>query len=150
MVVKRSKKVRKQRGSRTYGFGVVHRGSGNRGGFGNAGSGKKAKGKMPRKGLWGNQLMGKSGFKMKGQMIEKIGINIRDLEDRIDTLQAAGIAKEEKGIISVDLSAIGCNILLSSGTPRRKLVIKTRFATQKSVEKIKSAGGNVVLPEAKV
>ncbi|MEM0231544.1 MAG: hypothetical protein QXG78_00335, partial [Candidatus Methanomethyliaceae archaeon] len=39
MVVRREKKVRKQRGSRTYGWGTVgqHRKSGMRGGFGNAG-----------------------------------------------------------------------------------------------------------------
>lgn len=149
MVVKRKRKITKQRAGRTCGWGLVHRGSGQRGGFGNAGSGKKAKCKMPRRGLWAIQLFGKHGFIPKGPIIEQVPINFREIEDRIDTLVAEKAATVEKDLYVIDLGKAGYNKLLSTGEVTKKLRITVLFASKSAVEKVKAAGGEVVSPVKK-
>ena len=149
MVVKRKKKIRKQRAGRTCGWGLVHRGSGQRGGIGNAGSGQKAKCKMPQKGLWSIQRFGKHGFISKGPIIEQIPINFREIEDRIDALVADKAATVEKDTYVIDLEKAGYNKLLSTGEVTKKLRIIVLFASKSAVEKVKAAGGEVVSPVKK-
>ncbi len=151
MTVKRKKKITKQRGTRTCGWALVHRGSGQKGGAGNAGSGKKAASKAPRRGLWAKQLMGKHGFIHKGPRQDDATINLRDLEDRLPSLLSQKVASESQGIITIDVSKIGCTKVLSSGKVRRKWKITAQRAAPDAVEKVKAAGGelSVAKPEAK-
>jgi len=151
MTVKRRKKIRKQRGSRTCGWGLVHRGSGQKGGVGNAGTGKKANAKAPRAGLWTKQLMGKHGFIHHGQAPIDIVINLRDLEDKLPALLRQNLASESAGVISIDLAKAGYTKVLGSGKVTRKWKIIAHHASPDAVEKVKAAGGelSVAKPETK-
>ena len=62
MVVNKSKKKLKYRGSKTHGCGSMkkRRGAGHRGGRGAAGSGKRGDAKKPS--IWGGRYFGKHGF----------------------------------------------------------------------------------------
>jgi large subunit ribosomal protein L15 len=148
MVVKRKKKITKQRGTRTCGWGLVHRGSGQKGGAGNAGGGKKAHSKAPQPGIWTKQLMGKYGF-VHHNRTQDITVNLRDLEDRLPALLQQKIATEANGAISIDLGKLGCTKILGSGKVRRKWNITAKRASPEALEKIKTAGGTITLPEAK-
>ncbi|MHA2098859.1 MAG: 50S ribosomal protein L15, partial [Candidatus Kariarchaeaceae archaeon] len=96
MVVRRSRKVRRQRASRSHGWGVVrdHKGAGMRGGRGNAGvtqhhwiqTVKKEK-------ALGKKLIGKYGFKRPQQYMQKDStINVSHLNESLDTLVEKGKA----------------------------------------------------------
>ncbi|MEM4239686.1 MAG: uL15m family ribosomal protein [Candidatus Woesearchaeota archaeon] len=148
MTVKRRKKITKQRGSRTCGWGLVHRGSGQKGGAGNAGTGKKANAKAPRAGLWTKQLMGKHGFIHKGPKVQDCVINLRDLEDRLPSLLSQKLATESGGVVSIDVSKIGCTKVLGSGKVRRKWKITSQRAAPDAVEKVKAAGGELSVARA--
>ncbi len=149
MVVKRNKKISKQRGGRTCGWGLVHRGSGQRGGSGNAGSGKKAKCKMPRRGLWAIQLFGKHGFIPKGPLTKQDPINFREIEDKLEEFVDQKIAAVDKDFYIVDLEKAGYNKLLGTGQITKKLKIIVPFASKSAAEKLKAAGGEIVAPVKK-
>lgn len=138
MINKRKKNVR-QRGSKTHGWGSMkkHRGAGNRGGRGNAGSGKKAGQKTPS--LWQTRHYGKSGFKKKGlaQGACLISVNIGHL---------AKLMSEGKIKDSINLKDIGFNKLLGKGHGV-KLKITVEQASAGAIEKVKAAGGEVILPK---
>ena len=149
MVTNKRKKNTRQRGSRTYGWGLTHRGKGNKGGAGNAGTGKRAKCKMPGSGLWHIQKFGKHGFKYSGAKIAQISINIRDIGDKLNSWLGKKKISLENNIYIIDLPALGFDKLLSTGKPIHKLKISVHIATKKAVEKIKTAGGEVILPKKK-
>lgn len=149
MVVIKRKKSSRQRGGTTHGWGSMkkHRGAGNRGGRGMAGSGKKADQLKPS--LWKNKkYFGKYGFKKKGIKIEISPINILLLEEKIASLEAAGKVSKENDVYVVDLEKIGYNKLLGSGKATKKFKITVPYASKGAVEKIKSAGGEVITKSA--
>lgn len=148
MTVKRRKKITKHRGSRTCGWGLVHRGSGQKGGAGNAGTGKKANAKAPRAGLWAKQLMGKHGFVHKGQHVTDTVINLRDLEDKLPALLAGKLATETSGTVSIDLAKAGYTKVLGTGRVTRKWKITAQRASPDAVEKVKAAGGELLVARA--
>jgi len=150
MTIKKRKKSSRQRGSKTHGWGAMkkHRGAGHRGGRGNAGSGKRGDAKKPS--LWKNKrYQGKFGFKKKNVKVEVKAINVSYFDDKLDNLLNKKVIKDNKGVYEVDLQKLGYNKLLSSGNVRQKYKITARFASKKAIEKVKSAGGEVVLPEFK-
>lgn len=147
MTVKRRRKHGRKRGSRTCGYGLSHRGAGERGGRGNAGSGKKGKCKMPTKGTWSIQYFGKTGFKSKGYP-DRTAINIRQLEESLDNFVRDKAAVLDNGVYSVNLADLGIDKLLSAGKVTKKFRLTVRAASKAAVEKIKAAGGEVVLPAA--
>ena len=147
MTVKRSKKSAKQRGSRTCGWGLTHRGAGNRGGRGRAGTGKKGKCKMPQKGTWTIQYFGKKGFKSKGlRYAAHYTINLRQIEELLDNFVKEKAAVLEKDVYTVNLTDLGIDKLLSAGKVTKKFNIIVDFASKAALEKVKVAGGEVVLP----
>src|SRR3990172_1292533 len=99
MVVKRRKKVTKRRGSRTHGWGLVHRGSGQRGGSGHAGF---YQAKKPS--IWKERRYGKVGFKPKGPQPHEAPINLKTVEQNLPLLIDAKHAKEEKGTYTINLT----------------------------------------------
>ncbi len=143
---KRSKNSR-QRGSTSHGWGSMkkHRGAGNRGGRGNAGSGKRGDQKKPS-GWKKGRRFGRFGFKSKSRTPTINVMNIKTLEDRFQTLLKSGIVIQKGELVEVNLSDIGCNKLLSNGNVTKKFKITTDYATEKAIEKIKQAGGEVILP----
>ena len=136
MITKR-KKIKRQRGSKTHGWGAMkkHRGAGNRGGRGMAGSGKRAdhmKSWIIKKyGL--ENYFGKHGFKRPQNVLKKIRtINVGDVN----------FNKEE-----VNLEEEGYEKLLGKGKPKRKYHIKVKYCSHKAKEKIERIGGTVFLLE---
>jgi len=148
MTVKRRKKITKHRGSRTCGWGLVHRGSGQKGGAGNAGTGKKANAKAPRAGLWTKQLMGKHGFIHHGPCSTDTIINLRDLEDKLPAFLAGKLATETAGMMRIDLAKAGYTKVLGTGKVTRKWKITAQRASPDAVEKVKAAGGELLVARA--
>ncbi len=145
MVVNKRSRRSRARGSWTHGWGEKkkHRGSGNRGGTGMAGTGKRADSKKPS--IWKYDYFGKHGFVPKGVKREVNAINIAFVQRNIDSLVSKGLAKEEKGVYNIDLEKLGYNKLLGSGAIKKRFRITTDFASKKAIESVKSAGGEVIL-----
>lgn len=148
MVRNKRKKNSRQRGSHTHGWGSMkkHRGAGNRGGTGKAGSGKRSDSKKPS--FW-KQRVGKYGFVSRGRSSIR-AINISTLEKNVDAYMLKNIAKEEEGVISLNLKDLGYDKLLSKGKVTKKMVIVCNAASSKAVEAVQAAGGKVILPKEAV
>ncbi len=147
MMVRRKKNSR-QRGSKTHGWGAMkkHRGSGNKGGRGNAGTGKRSDCKKPS--VWGiEHFYGKHGFTPVGGVKHIEACNIETLERTYHKLLKQGMIKEEKGAYIIDLEQLGFEKLLSKGNPTKKWNITARYASVNAVDKIKEKGGNVTVTE---
>ena len=143
MPVNKRKKSSRTHG--THGWGRnKHRNSGQRGGYGNAGTGKKSDNKKPS--IWGTKTdyFGKHGFVSKGQITKDCVISIKDLEDKLPAFIEQKHAKQEAGIIAVNLGALGYTKLLGTGKVTKKLKITIPTAAAGAAEKIKAAGGEVV------
>ncbi len=143
MTVNKRKKVSRYRGSMTHGGGSKkkRRGSGNRGGKGMAGSGKRSDSKKPS--IWKQKYFGKHGFTSKNRRDIK-AVNIDYLDENILRLPK-DIVNKENDSFSVDLGKLGFNKLLSKGKALNKYKIKIPHASKKAVEKIKNSGGEVIL-----
>ncbi len=146
MVTRRRSKMSRARGTWTHGWGAKkkHRGSGHRGGKGNAGSGKRADSKKPS--YWKDtQYMGKYGFVMKGRVQESEPLNVSDLEDRLLQWKAEKKVAEKNGSIHIDLPSLGYTKLLGSGSVNHKFIVTVSSATKKAIEEVQRAGGKVIL-----
>lgn len=152
MAVNRRKKNVKQRGHTTHGWGSMkkRRGAGNRGGRGMAGSGKRADQKKPSiLKEYGNTYFGKKGFVKHNKKIIK-AVNVSYIEEHLPNLVLKKlISKGDKGFV-VDLKNLGYNKLLGSGKVKEKFIITTESASKKAVDKIKKAGGEVILPSGTI
>ena len=88
MTVNKRKKFSRMRGLGSHGWGAKkkHRGAGNRGGRGMAGSGKRADQKKPTiLKLYGNEYFGRHGFCRPREVVENIkAINLGELQNRLD------------------------------------------------------------------
>lgn len=142
------KKNSRQRASKTHGWGAMkkHRGAGNKGGRGNAGTGKRSDCKKPS--VWAiERFYGHYGF--TPVKIQKVcTCNIEMLEHQYHKLLKEGIIKEDKGVPIIALDALGIDKLLSKGNVKRKWNITTKYASEAAVEKVKEAGGNVTVTSA--
>ncbi|MBW2970580.1 uL15 family ribosomal protein [Candidatus Woesearchaeota archaeon] len=147
MVVRRKRKVVRQRGSGTHGWGSKkkHRGAGSRGGRGASGTGKKCESRKPS--IWKNtRFLGKYGFK-RNVVTEDINtINISMIEAKLNSYLNTELVQKEKDIYKVNLEKLGYNKLLGSGRVSKKFEIVAKYASKSAVEKVKAAGGEVVLP----
>lgn len=144
MTVNKRKKFSRYRASMTHGKGSKkkRRGSGNIGGVGKAGSGKRSDSKKPSN--WKDKrYFGKYGFVSKSRK-NIVPVNIGYIDTNLNKLQGDAI-KNENNFYSVDLGRLGFNKLLSSGKVSNKYKIKVQYASKKAIEKIKNRGGEVVL-----
>ena len=137
-----SKRSEKFRGMRTHGHGKnARRGHGKRGGVGNAGSFThrfiSTYKENPR-------YFGMHGFKRAPELIEKKKtINLGEIQDRLPSLVEKGIAKEENGTYVVDLTSMGVDKLLGSGSVSKPMKLIVDEASERAIEKVKSSGGEV-------
>ena len=148
MTVNKRKKFSRYRASMTHGKGSKkkRRGSGNTGGVGKAGSGKRADSKKPSN--WKEKrYFGKYGFISKSKK-NIVPVNIGYIDTNLNKLQGDTI-KKENNFYSVDLGRLGFNKLLSNGKALNKYRIKVQYASKKAIEKIKNSGGEVILLEPK-
>jgi large subunit ribosomal protein L15 len=134
MVVRRAKKIRKKRGSRTCGYGITkkHRGAGSRGGRGNAGLLKHKKTWMIK---YDPDHFGKKGFKVpvKAKNIVKT-ITLRDLDALARKLNRT----------EIDVSEFGYDKVLSKGILTQPLTVKAKKIVDRAKKKIEGSGGKVV------
>ena len=145
MVMRKRGKMSRHRGSHTHGYGAMkkHRGSGNKGGKGNAGSGKRADSKKPS--IWANKdYFGKYGF-VNVTRNEQKTINIRDIEERLDRYLAEQKITVAKNVYTVDLSSWGVDKLLGTGKASHSFMVTVVAASRQAIEKIEAAGGKVTL-----
>jgi len=148
MTVNRRKKDVKQRGSHTHGWGSKkkHRGSGNRGGKGMAGTGKRADQKKPS--IWKEEYFGKHGFS-RINAHSLTSINIGYIDQNIEKLVKSGIAKQQNGSFTINLADLGFDKLLGTGKVSRKIIITSDYASAGAVDAVKAAGGEVIAAKAK-
>lgn len=144
-VYKRRKNIR-QRGSHTHGWGAKkkHRGAGNRGGRGLAGTGKRADHKKQWAfKIFGTGYFGKRGFISKSR--KRINATtIAYIEKKLNKLLDKKIAVQEKDVITIDFKKTKFNKLLSTGNPTHKYNIIIPYFSSKAKEKIEQVGGSVV------
>lgn len=147
MTATRRRKRTRARGSWTQGWGKKnrHKGSGNKGGVGMAGTGKRSHNKKTKiLKEFGWDYFGKIGFKIPQKVkTSVVAVNLQDILKKLDKLLAQGLAKKEKDIIVIDLKSLGYDKLLGTGKVNQKLKIIVPFASKNVVEKIKEAGGEV-------
>lgn len=147
MTVRKRKKVRRERGYRTHGWGIVrtHRGSGMRGGVGKA---------APMSHHWIQTVkglrppVGKKGFVRPPAVTEKTyQINISHLEAMIPSLLNEGLAVKKGEKFEIKLEELGYTKLLAQGNITLPMNITVNKASEKAIAKIKKAGGKVNLIE---
>lgn len=144
MTVNRRKKDVKFRGSHTHGWGSKkkHRGSGNRGGKGRAGTGKRADQNKPS--IWHEQYFGKHGFTHMGAVHHK-SVNVGFLDQNIEKFVKSNDAKLQGSAFVVNIADLGFDKLLGTGKVTRKLMITAEYASSGAVEAVKAAGGEVII-----
>ncbi len=130
------------KGMGTHGGGArkKRKGSGHRGGIGMSGSGKRADHKktLVNK-LYGHNYFGKQGVTSRGTKRDtRKRINLRDIQLNKNKY------KDEKGIINLKNYKI-----LGAGEIKEKLIIKAKEASKSAIEKVKKAGGEIILPGKK-
>ena len=145
MAFHKRQKISRARGSRTHGWGRLHRGSGNKGGAGHAGSGKKADAKKPH---YADRIFGKHGFIAHNSVTRAITINLKDVEQHLESWIANKHATVANGVATIDLTKLGFTKLLSEGKTTSKLHLTIESASEKAVEKVKAAGGTVAIANA--
>ena len=141
MKIKKRKKVKGQRGlgMGTHGSGARKnkRKSGNKGGTGLAGTGKRADHKktLVLK-QYGNKYFGKQGFTSKGTKRDiRQRINLFDIQDN---LEKYGKKKGESWEIKLNKYKI-----LGTGEVKIKMIISCLEASKSAIEKVKKAGGEI-------
>jgi large subunit ribosomal protein L15 len=124
------KKVIRQRGHRTHGYGSPkkHRGKGSRGGRGWAGSEGHRKTFILK---YARERIGRQGF------VPKTAGKIRTINLR----EVVGLAGKEK---KIDLGALGYDKLLGKGEIKKPLEIKVDYFSKGAKEKVETAGGKIV------
>ncbi len=129
------------RGMGTHGWGSrkKHKKSGHQGGKGMAGTGKRADQKKTLiTKLYGNKYFGKQGITSKGTKRDtRKRINLQTIELN---LEKYGKKEGDKWVINLEDYKI-----LGDGEVNNKLVIKAKEASESAVEKVKKAGGEIVL-----
>jgi large subunit ribosomal protein L15 len=135
------RKIRKKRGSRTQGYGRVgqHRKSGSKG-MRKVGRHKHGWSYVIR---YEPEYFGKKGFTSPKSLKQEVKvINVGELDEMAEKFPAR---KEEDGKIFIDLESLGYTKLLGTGGVTKPLVVKVASCSKSAAEKIKEAGGQVLI-----
>jgi len=152
-MIRRRKKVRKLRGSHTHGWGCKkkHRGGGSKGGKGMAGTGKRKDQKFTWAIKYAPDRLGKRGFhRPKAVQYTPAVINLGEIDQNFELFKNAGIIYEEEGRLIFDATQLDIDKILGTGKLSRPIIVKIaqspgKKVTPKAEEKIKAAGGEVIL-----
>jgi large subunit ribosomal protein L15 len=138
----RKRRVRKQRGSRSCGWGTCgqHRDAGMKGGRGKSGMRKHKWTYVIRYGLTRRKI----GFSPIKEIYKKPPINIGELDSRVDKLIAQGLAEKKGQKIEIDLTKLGYEKLLGSGKISRPIDLKVMKCSENAAKKIEEAGGSII------
>ncbi|MFH0928782.1 MAG: uL15m family ribosomal protein [Candidatus Aenigmatarchaeota archaeon] len=135
MVVRRDRKIRRQRATRTCGYGSTkkHRGKGSRGGRGKAGLHKQKKTWMINN---DPNHYGKKGFIIHTDARNAVrSITLRDLD-----VLARKMKKTE-----LNVSELGFDKVISKGSLTQPLTIKANKITERAKQRIEESGGKVIV-----
>lgn len=141
MTKRRSKK--KKSGSHGHGSSKKNRGSGSKGGKGKAGRGKKAKHDKQTSG--GVHDLGEKGFNSRKS--EQDGINLRDIDQRIEEFVEEGSAEETEDGYVFHASEAGYDKVLGKGDLRKNVEIHAKNFSSSAEEKLKEAGVEPVIED---
>ncbi len=145
MKLKKRKNKTRYRGSHTHGRGFKKkaRGKGHRGGKGMAGTGKRADQKKSLViNLYGNEYFGKDRALRKEIKKKLDSVNIRSIVENLGSYIKKKIAIEDKDKININL---GGYKVLGEGEINKKLVIRAGAASQSAIDKVKKAGGEIII-----
>lgn len=144
MKLKKRKKSNRMRGSRTHGWAMKkHKGSGNRGGKGFAGTGKRADQKKTYVLKYHFPYFGKQGYTSRSTKKRKLNIiNVGDIEKCIMTFLKEGRGKKTQDGLELDLHDYR---ILGDGELKEKLIVTALAASQSAVNKIEQSGGRIIL-----
>ena len=134
MVVRRTRKIRKMRGTRNCGKGShkKNRGAGNRGGRGRCGMLKQRKSWVIR---YDPGYFYKEEFKLPVKVQREVkAITLRDIDN-----VAKKLNKTE-----IDISELGYDKVLSTGNLTKPLTIKAKKFVERAKQKIESSGGKAI------
>ncbi len=147
------KKVSRMHGRKmgTHGTGARknRKGKGHHGGKGMSGTGKRADQKktLVLK-LYGNNYFGKAGITSRRTQKDKTNkINLKDISSNINSLVAKGIAKQQSNGYEINLEEY---VVLGDGNSEDlkklgKLTIKAMKSSKSAMDKIKKAGGEIIV-----
>lgn len=147
MKVKKRRKFSRYRGSRVHGRGKKNRtrGSGNQGGVGMSGTGKRGD---QKKTLiineYGNDYFGKDKTLRRGRKTQTPTMTVRAISESIHTLVKKGIAKADKAGYTVDLKA---HKIIGNDKPHYALKITAKEATDSAKKAVADAGGEILIKE---
>ncbi len=145
----RKRKIRKNRGSRTHGWGISgqHRGGGMKGGRGKAGLFKHKWTSVLARGL---PIRGKHGFRPIDHRRKLSAMNVRELDEIADKLIATGKEKNKSGKIKINLTLLGYDKLLGVGKITKPLEINVANYSNSALEKVEEAGGSIITSKKEV
>ncbi|MEK6847219.1 MAG: uL15 family ribosomal protein [Nanoarchaeota archaeon] len=142
--LKRRKKSGRFRGSHTHGRGGKKkaRGSGHRGGFGMAGTGKRGDQRktLILKKTLDEEYFGKRQTRMRFRAVKLSAINLERIS--IESFVKKGIAKEHNGVLEMNLK--NHKIIGELSLPL-KLKIHAGAASAGAVESVKKHGGEIII-----
>ena len=143
---KKRKKTTRFRGYRSHsrGFKKKARGSGHRGGVGMAGTGKRGDARKTLIiNLFGNDYFGKDKALRRGNKPIKLQvIDVQRISENITSFVEQGKAKDNKGTYELNLKGYK---ILGDGDIKIKAVIQASAASQSAMDKVKSAGGQIIV-----
>ncbi len=143
MVVRKRKKHSRFRGYRAYhGSHKQWRGSGNRGGRGDAGLDNHKKGTMLK---YDPEHFGKRGFKRHYSLTKDTKfLNLRELDIILDKIKGSDAVQEENGKIKVSLKKLGYDKLLGTGKITKPVIVEGAHFSKNAIKKIEEIGGKAV------
>lgn len=144
MTVRKRRKTRTQRGTRTYGRGCSKRGrgSGERGGTGMSGGHKHKWSYVIR---YMPDYFGKHGFTRPAAVRRGVSaINVSDIDENLDKFLELGVAKKEGDRFSVDLNKLGFDKVLGGGQVTHPLDVTAKAFVESAKRKLEEAGGKAI------
>jgi large subunit ribosomal protein L15 len=139
----KDRKVRKQRGSRTHGWGQIgqHRSRGGRGGTGKAGLDKH---KWTYVVKHDPTYWLKKGFVSTKTLGKKVSIiNIGKLDDLAAKLESTKKLEKKEKKIFLDLESLGYDKLLGTGKVAKPMIVKVASYSEAASRKLEEAGGEI-------
>jgi len=140
----KDRKVRKQRGSRTHGYGQIgqHRAGGGRGGHGKAGLDKH---KWTYIIKHDPDYFKKKGFVSTRTLSRKVNvINVGKLDDLADKLESEKKLERKEKKIFLDLESFGYDKLLGTGEIIKPMLVKVASYSEAASRKLEEAGGQIL------
>lgn len=140
----KDRKVRKQRGSRTHGWGQIgqHRAGGGRGGHGKAGLDKH---KWTYIIKHDPDYFKKKGFVSTKTLNKTVSIiNVGKLDDLADKLESEKKLERKEKKIFLDLESLGYDKLLGTGEIIKPMLVKVASYSEAASRKLEEAGGQIL------